>query len=92
MLTTCKQILGEFFKAQSLTNVYLFIVTYIYFSIFFLLFPHFTTDCEKIVLLTSEFNCSRHLIGQFFSKERLKGRYKGWENLHIDLNFVVLRN
>jgi hypothetical protein len=29
------------------------------------LFPHFTTDCEKIVLLTSEFNCSRHLIGQF---------------------------
>jgi hypothetical protein len=25
MLTTCKQILGEFFKAQSLTNVYLFI-------------------------------------------------------------------
>ena len=35
------------------------------FSIFFLLFPHFTTDCEKIVLLTSEFNCSRHLIGQF---------------------------
>jgi hypothetical protein len=23
------------------------------------------------------------------SKERLKGRYKGWENLHIDLNFVV---
>jgi hypothetical protein len=30
-----------------------------------LLFPHFTSDCEKIVLLTSEFNCSRHLIGQF---------------------------
>ena len=22
------------------------------------------------------------------SKERLKGRYKGWENLHIDLNFL----
>jgi hypothetical protein len=26
------------------------------------------------------------------SKERLKGRYKGWENLHINLNFVVLKN
>jgi 3-phenylpropionate/cinnamic acid dioxygenase small subunit len=25
------------------------------------------------------------------SNERLKGRYKGWENLHIDLNFVVLK-
>jgi hypothetical protein len=34
-------------------------------SLIFLLFPHFTTDCEKIVLLTSEFNCSQHLIGQF---------------------------
>ena len=39
-------------------NIYLFLN-------FFLLFPHFTTDCEKIVLLTSKFNCSRHLIGQF---------------------------
>ena len=36
-----------------------------YASLIFLLFPHFTSDCENIVLLTSEFNCSRHLIGQF---------------------------
>ena len=39
-------------------------VVWIMISLIFLLFPHFTTDCEKIVL-TSEFNCSRHLIGQF---------------------------
>jgi hypothetical protein len=36
-----------------------------WFSNFFFIISHFTTDCEKIVLLTSEFNCSRHLIGQF---------------------------
>ena len=35
------------------------------FLYFFLLFPHFTTDCENFFLLTSEFNSSRHLVGQF---------------------------
>jgi hypothetical protein len=55
----------EIIYTSSLNYFYKFGIILLIISLIVLLFPHFTTDCEKIVLLTSEFNCSRHLIGQF---------------------------
>jgi hypothetical protein len=54
-------------------------------------------DGSSIIITTmaEQLKPMNHLIHIFqteinnLSKERLKGWYKGWENLHIDLYFVV---